>query len=123
MHGPFFPLPSPLQASFDPPGLTVAVKRDRAVESMLPVGSGFVLNVLAEGKDKAVMKQMLKPFKPAEDRFAGMEVLESEVTGAAVIPEAAAFLECSVASHWPLTHTTNGSRSRQRQQQPRARTL
>jgi flavin reductase (DIM6/NTAB) family NADH-FMN oxidoreductase RutF len=113
---PFFPLPSPLQASFDPPGLTVAVKRDRAVESMLPVGSGFVLNVLAEGKDKAVMKQMLKPFKPAEDRFAGMEVLESEVTGAAVIPEAAAFLECSVASrmeagdHWIIYATVDGGK-------------
>lgn len=63
-----------MQASFDPPGITVAVKRDRAVESMLPVGAGFVLNVLADGKDRPVMKRLLKPFKPAEDRFAGMEV-------------------------------------------------
>ena len=107
---------SPWQASFDPPGLTVAVKRDRAVESMLPVGSGFVLNVLAEGKDRAVMKQMLKPFKPAEDRFAGMEVRESEATGAVVIPEAAAFLECSVASrmeagdHWIIYATVDGGK-------------
>ncbi len=63
-----------MKASFDPPGITVAVKRDRAVESMLPVGAGFVLNVLADGKDRPVMKRLLKPFKPAEDRFAGMEV-------------------------------------------------
>lgn len=41
---------------------------------MLPVGAGFVLNVLADGKDRPVMKRLLKPFKPAEDRFAGMEV-------------------------------------------------
>lgn len=40
------------------------------------------------------MKQMLKPFKPGEDRFAGMDVLESEATGAPIIPDAAAYLEC-----------------------------
>jgi len=76
----------------------VAVKRDRAVESMLPVGAAFVLNVLAEGKDKPVMRQLLKPFKPAEDRFAGMEVQQAEASGAVVLPQAAAFLECTVAS-------------------------
>ncbi|KAL4448068.1 hypothetical protein ABPG75_005287 [Micractinium tetrahymenae] len=85
------------QASFDPPGITVAVKRDRAVESMLPVGAGFVLNVLAEGKDRPVMKRLLKPFKPAEDRFGGMEVLRSEATGAVILPEAASYLECTVS--------------------------
>ena len=29
-----------------------------------------------------VMKQLLKPFKPAEDRFEGMDVQVSEATGA-----------------------------------------
>ncbi|PSC76351.1 flavin oxidoreductase [Micractinium conductrix] len=85
------------QASFDPPGLTVAVKRDRAVESMLPVGAQFVLNVLAEGKDRPIMKQLLKPFKPAEDRFAGMQVQEAESSGAVVLPDAAAYIECTVS--------------------------
>lgn len=40
------------------------------------------------------MKQMLKPFKPAEDRFAGVEVLRAEASGAAILPDAAAYLEC-----------------------------
>ena len=40
------------QASFDPPGLTVAVKKDRAVENLLPVGNRFNLNVLKDGGDK-----------------------------------------------------------------------
>ncbi len=50
--------------------------------------------------------QLLKPFKPAEDRFAGMEVETSEATGAVIIPQAASYLECTVASrmeagdHW-----------------------
>jgi len=96
------------QASFDPPGLTVAVKKDRAVEALLPLGNKFVLNVLAEGKDKDIMKAMLKPFGPGEDRFAGMEVEVAESSGAVIIPQAAAYLECSVGQrmevgdHWLL---------------------
>ena len=63
----------PVQASFNPPGLTVSVKKDRAVESMLTPGRPFVVNILAQGKDKGVMKQLLKPFKPGEDRFQGLD--------------------------------------------------
>ena len=86
-----------LQASFDPPGLTVAVKRDRAVEALLPVGNRFVLTVLAEGKERAAVKQLMRPFGPAEDRFAGLEVQRSELSGAAILPAAAAsYLECRV---------------------------
>ncbi len=63
-----------VQASFDPPGLTVAVKKDRAVENLLNGGSKFVVNILAEGDHKALMKQLLKSFKPGEDRFAGLDI-------------------------------------------------
>jgi hypothetical protein len=64
----------PIQASFDPPGLSVAVKKDRAAEALLTTGAKFNVNILAEGREKAVMKQLLKPFKPGEDRFAGMDI-------------------------------------------------
>ena len=60
------------QASFNPPGLTVAVKRDRAVENVLLVGNRFNVNILAEGKEKEIVKHMLKPFKPGENRFEGI---------------------------------------------------
>lgn len=63
-----------MQASFDPPGLTVAVKKDRAVENLLNSGSQFVVNVLAEDNYKPLMKALLKPFKPGEDRFAGLDI-------------------------------------------------
>ena len=56
------------QASFDPPGITVAVKKDRAIESLLPIGNKFVLNVLAEGRDRKVMREMVIPRGPSEDR-------------------------------------------------------
>ena len=62
-----------MQASFNPPGLTVSVKRDRAIESLLTPGRPFVVNVLAEGKDKPLVKQLLRPFKPGEDRFQGID--------------------------------------------------
>ena len=38
------------QASFTPPGLTVAVAKDRAVETLLHVGDHFALNVLEIGR-------------------------------------------------------------------------
>ena len=105
------------QASFDPPGLTVAVKKDRAVEALLPVGSPFVLNVLAEGREKAALKALLRPFAPGEDRFEGLEVTRAEASGAAVLSAAAAaYLECTVAQrmeagdHWVLYATVGGGK-------------
>ena len=44
-----------MQASFDPPGLSIAVKKDRAVETLLVMGNKFNVNVLAQGKEKVPM--------------------------------------------------------------------
>jgi len=96
------------QASFSPPGLTVAVAKERAVESLLTPGSEFVVSVLGDGATKGPMKAMLKAFKPGEDRFQGYETLTAEKSGGIVIPEAASYVECSVLSkldagdHWVL---------------------
>ncbi|MCT0225336.1 diflavin flavoprotein [Synechococcus sp. CS-1328] len=95
------------QASFSPPGLTVAVARDRALESLLHVGDGFALNVLAAGRQSGPMKQFLQPFPPGADRFAGLELQESP-GGYPVLPEALAWLEGTVkqrmecGDHWLL---------------------
>jgi flavorubredoxin/flavin reductase (DIM6/NTAB) family NADH-FMN oxidoreductase RutF len=104
------------QASFAPPGLTVAVKKDRAVESMLPVGSRFVLNVLPDSNEgKQIIKSMLKPFSPGEDRFQGLDVVPSEATGGCfILKQAASYLECTVAQrmeagdHWIVYAIVNG---------------
>ena len=93
------------QASFSPPGLTVAVARDRAAETLLHVGDHFALNVLAEGRQSGPMKRFLQPFTPGADRFAGLE-LESGPAGQPILPEALAWLECTVqqrmecGDHW-----------------------
>ncbi len=93
------------QASFTPPGLTVAVAKDRAVEALLHVGDSFALNVLASGRESGPMKQFLQPFAPGADRFSGLD-LEESPSAQPILPEALAWLECSVkqrmecGDHW-----------------------
>jgi flavorubredoxin/flavin reductase (DIM6/NTAB) family NADH-FMN oxidoreductase RutF len=93
------------QATFNPPGLTVAVAKDRAIESLMYPGTEFVLNILAEGNHLSVMKHFLKPFAPGEDRFAGVATQDAS-NGSPILNDALAYLECSVNSrmesgdHW-----------------------
>ena len=93
------------QASFTPPGLTVAVAKDRAVEALLHVGDSFALNVLASGRESGPMKQFLQPFAPGANRFAGLD-LEESPGGQPILPDALAWLDCSVkqrmecGDHW-----------------------
>jgi flavorubredoxin/flavin reductase (DIM6/NTAB) family NADH-FMN oxidoreductase RutF len=95
------------QASFNPPGFTVAVARERAVESLLHVGDRFALNVLAAGRETGPMRQFLQPFPPGANRFAGLE-LEASPGGQPLLPEAVAWLEAQVTArmecgdHWIL---------------------
>eukprot|EP00899_Mesostigma_viride_P004496 jgi/Mesvir1/14047/Mv11904-RA.1 len=94
------------QASFIPPGLTVAVAKDRAVESLMLDGCRFVLNVLGEAKYKEIMKPLLRTFGPGEDRFAGVNIQRSEKSGAAILSDSLSYLECTVTQrldagdHW-----------------------
>jgi len=93
------------QASFSPPGFTVAIAKDRAAESLLHIGDRCCLNVLASGRESALMKQFLQPFAPGADRFAGLEV-EASPAGQPILPEALAWLDAEVKSrmecgdHW-----------------------
>ena len=95
------------QATFNPPGLTVAVAKERAIESLLYTGNSFVLNVLPEGKHIGLMKHFLKPFAPGEDRFAGVAT-ETAENGCPILADSLAYVECQVANrmecgdHWLL---------------------
>ena len=95
------------QATFNPPGLTVAVAKERAIESLLYTGNSFVLNVLPEGKHLGLMKHFLKPFAPGADRFDGVAT-ESANNGCPILTDALAYVECQVANrmecgdHWLL---------------------
>jgi len=93
------------QASFNPPGLTIAIAKDRAVETLTHTGNKFVLNILKEGNYLGLMKHFLKPFGPGQDRFTDVAAQEAE-NGSPILTDALAYLECSVQNrmesgdHW-----------------------
>ncbi|MEM9089571.1 MAG: diflavin flavoprotein [Cyanobacteria bacterium P01_F01_bin.53] len=101
------------QATFTPPGFTVAVAKERAVESLMHTGANFVLNILAEGKHLGPMKHFLKPFGPGQDRFEGVNTRETE-DGQLILEDAIAYLECTVAGrmdcgdHWVVYANVSG---------------
>ena len=94
------------QASSTPPGLTIAVAKDRAIEALMQVGDRFVLNVLRQDNHQQLMRHFLKRFPPGADRFAGVNVLEGTADGGPVLADALAFLGCRVEQrmegpdHW-----------------------
>lgn len=93
------------QASFEPLGFTVAVAKDRAIESLLQVGDRFALNCLPEGDYQPLMKHFLKRFPPGADRFEGVNWTAADC-GAPILLDAVAHMECSVVrrmeadDHW-----------------------
>jgi flavorubredoxin/flavin reductase (DIM6/NTAB) family NADH-FMN oxidoreductase RutF len=93
------------QASLEPLGFTVAVAKDRAIESLMQVGDRFVLNALEEGKHLKLMKHFLKRFAPGADRFAGVGT-QTALNGTPILTDALAYMECEVVSrmecsdHW-----------------------
>ena len=103
------------QASFDPPGFTIAVAKDRAIESLMQVRDRFVLNVLEEGKYQNLMKHFLKRFKPGADRFAGVNT-QTASNGSPILTDALAYLECEVVTrmecsdHWIVYSKVNDGR-------------
>ena len=95
------------QASFSPPGLSIAVAKDRSVESLLQIGDSFALNILSENNFKEPLKRFTKPFAPGEDRFEGLDT-ELTPNKQIIITESLAWLDASVkermecGDHWVI---------------------
>ncbi len=100
------------QASFSPPGLSISVAKDRAVESILQKGDSFALNILNSNNLKEPLKRFSKPFAPGEDRFSGLDTEETP-NGQIIIPDALAWLDASVkermecGDHWVIYAEVN----------------
>ncbi len=90
------------QASFKPLGLTIAVAKDRAIESLMQVSDRFVLNILEEGNYQALMKHFLKRFPPGADRFEGVKT-QTATNGLPILTDALAYVECKVESRMELS--------------------
>ncbi|MEH2117714.1 diflavin flavoprotein [Nostoc sp.] len=103
------------QASFKPLGFSIAVAKDRAIESLMQVGDRFVLNILEQGNFQPLMKHFLKRFAPGADRFEGVRTQPAE-NGAPILNDALAYMECEVVSrmdcgdHWAVYSTVYAGR-------------
>jgi flavorubredoxin/flavin reductase (DIM6/NTAB) family NADH-FMN oxidoreductase RutF len=101
------------QASFNPPGLMVAVAKDRAIEPLIHTGDKFVLNILQEGMN--LRRNFLQSFAPGADRFAGLNTQEAE-NGCSILSEALAYMECTVQTrvecgdHWLVYADVNNGK-------------
>ncbi|MEO0531423.1 MAG: flavin reductase family protein [Planctomycetota bacterium] len=102
------------QAAFEPPMITLTVKKGRPVSDRLDAGEPFVLNVVGEG-DKQFLKHFGKGFEPGEPAFEGIELAETAI-GVPALAGAIAHLECraeggvDAADHRVLVaHVTGGT--------------
>ncbi|MEA5579790.1 diflavin flavoprotein [Nodularia harveyana UHCC-0300] len=103
------------QASLQPLGFTIAVAKDRAIDSLMQIGDRFVLNVLEEGNYQELKKQFLKRLLPGADRFAGVKT-QTAKNGSPILSDALAYMECEVqksmecSDHWLLYCTVQEGR-------------
>ncbi len=101
------------QATFNPPGITISIGKERAIESLLYPGAHLVLNILAEGKQ--LRKHFQRNFAPGENRFQDLETTASSY-GAPILNDALAYLECTVDSrlecgdHWVIYAVVNNGK-------------
>ena len=86
-----------MQAGFEPPCVTVAVKRGRYVAEWMAAGEPFVLNLVGE-KQHQFLKHFGKGFEPGEAAFEGLDV-EVAANGVPSLVGVVGRLECLPASH------------------------
>ncbi|MFN7203993.1 MAG: diflavin flavoprotein, partial [Aphanizomenon sp.] len=95
------------QASLQPLGFTIAVAKDRALDSLLQINDRFVLNVLEEGNYQDLKKHFLKRLLPGIDRFTDVKIQIAK-NGSPILSDALAYMECEVinsmecSDHWIL---------------------
>jgi flavin reductase (DIM6/NTAB) family NADH-FMN oxidoreductase RutF len=86
------------QCSFDPPRVSVALGRERAVTSWLTNGALFALNILDDTQTDMI-SHFGRGFELGQPAFAGLEVTRLP-SGLVVLDEALAYLECQVAGRY-----------------------
>lgn len=101
------------QATFNPPGVTVAIAKSRAEGWLDHIGDPFVLNILRE--DRQLHRAFMKPAESSRDRFADLST-ESAANGCPVLLDALAYLECTIQNrmecgdHWLLYAEVNNGK-------------
>ncbi len=97
------------QATFTPPGLTVALAKDVVEDTLDQSGDQFVLNVLREG---GTLRRHFQKLVPGSDPFADVATTTAR-NGCPILTEALAALECTVQNrldcgdHWLIYAVVN----------------
>jgi flavorubredoxin/flavin reductase (DIM6/NTAB) family NADH-FMN oxidoreductase RutF len=97
------------QATFNPPGVTVALPKDVVEGTLDHSGDQFALNILREG---GTLRRYFQKLTPGSDPFADVET-ETSRNGCPVLKEALAYLECTVQNrldcgdHWLIYAVVN----------------
>jgi len=86
-----------MQAGFEPPAISVAIKQDRAIMRDLKPGSIFTLCTLAKDDpdSKALMGKFAKGFPVGQDAFTDDDVATG-TNGGKYLPTALAYMECKL---------------------------
>jgi 3-hydroxy-9,10-secoandrosta-1,3,5(10)-triene-9,17-dione monooxygenase reductase component len=82
------------QAAFEPPAITIAMNKHRPLLNLLEPGCGMVVNIL--GRRQAPLYAHFEAgFALEDDPFVGVEI-GTAMTGAPLLREAFAYLDCRV---------------------------
>jgi flavorubredoxin/flavin reductase (DIM6/NTAB) family NADH-FMN oxidoreductase RutF len=101
------------QATFTPPGVTIALPKRQADEILTHSGDVFVLNILKEGRN--LRRHFQKMLALGEDRFADVATHRA-TNGCFILDDALAYLECHVQTrmecgdHWLIYATADNGK-------------
>jgi flavin reductase (DIM6/NTAB) family NADH-FMN oxidoreductase RutF len=90
-----------MQAGFDPPMISVAVRLGRYVCDWITAGQPFVLNLVGESQSD-LLKHFGKGFEPGAPAFDGLAITHC-ARGVPVLKDALGHLECE-----PVRHVDSG---------------
>jgi flavin reductase (DIM6/NTAB) family NADH-FMN oxidoreductase RutF len=82
------------QAAFEPPAITIAMNKQRPLLTLLEPGRGIGINILGR-RQAPLYAHFERGFSLEEDPFAGVAI-DTAVTGAPLLREAFAYLDCRV---------------------------
>jgi flavin reductase (DIM6/NTAB) family NADH-FMN oxidoreductase RutF len=86
-----------MQAGFEPPTVSVAIKLGRYVCDWLSEGQPFVLNLVREGQ-KELLRHFYQGFEPGQPAFEGLEITHC-ARGVPILKDSLGHLECEPAGH------------------------
>ncbi len=87
-----------MQSGFDPPTVTVAVKKGRYVADWLKAGTPFALNVVAE-EGKSLLAHFGRGFEPDKQAFEGLPVERAAEDVPVLADETIGYLICRPGEH------------------------